>query len=138
MSTFKDITRIGIIIGADLVLGTTIGHFIDSWFPFSDEGASPSWNSIAKDIGLSLAQSTTTVYLALALRKDLLGDDYLATDTTNGNVMMQALFYGQTNFWRRIDNIYQTIITNRMNRKANQNEASGSKSSTDPSPVYSS
>lgn len=116
MSTIKEVLRFGFIVGIDLVIGTTVGHFIDSWFPFSDQSPNNNnTNQILKDVALTIAQCTVTVSLALALRKEALGEDYLAADTTDGNVMAQALFYGQTNFWRRIDNIYQTMIANKIN-----------------------
>lgn len=112
MSTLKQTAQFGVIVSLDLALGTTIGHFIDSWFPYMplDPGVTEEkkWNTIFKDVVLTVIQGTVTVFLGTALRKDLLGDDYLANDTSNGAAMIVAMFR-QDNFWRRIDNIYQTL-----------------------------
>lgn len=124
MTSFREVLRIGFIVGTDLTTGTVIGKFIDSWFPLSTEDASyksdagTNYNMIFKDIALTIAQSTTTVFLALAIRNDLLGEDYIATDQTNGNMLFQSLFLGQTNLWRRISSIYDTLITDKVSNMA--------------------
>ena len=124
MSSFKEVLRIGFVVGTDITTGTVIGKFVDSWFPLSIEDANyktdagTNYNLIFKDIALTIAQSTATVFLALAIRNDLLGENYIATDQTNGNILFQSLFFGQTNLWRRIDSIYDTLITDKVSNMA--------------------
>src|SRR5690606_32328881 len=110
MATIKQILQFGTVISLDLALGTTIGHYIDSWFPFvpvdPTQNDSKKYQQIFKDLALTVVQGTVTMFLGYNLRNEILGDAYLATDTSDGGAMIVSMFR-QDNFWRRIDNIYQ-------------------------------
>lgn len=113
MTTLRQYSQQGIISGFDLIIGSTIGHWIDSKFPFTavDQESSDSskMNQIFKDVALTLVQCSATLILGMSLRNEILGDNYLANDISNGGIMLISMFR-QDNFWRRVDNIYVTLM----------------------------